>query len=148
MQSPQTQVFFLLLTNQVWRQVLSPFRGAETSSRARSLFRLATFVLRQNGNKPHDDNRLKQPGNKINRCQLVHLGAKKEKKEKTSSCRQHCHPGRILILQLFCDKLAKLAIVKIVSGVCWPQQQAWTPLTSLLVYMTLMKNTSQRQASI
>ena len=83
-------------------------------------FRWATFVLKQNGNKLHDGN--KQHGNKSNHCQLVHLGAEKEKEEKTSSCRQHCHPGRSIILQLFCDKLAKLAIVKIVSGVCWPQQ--------------------------
>ena len=96
-----TDTVFFLLTNQVWRQVVSPFRGAETSSRARGLFRLATFVLKQNGNKLHDGN--KQHGNKINRCQIVHLGAEKEKEEKTSSCRQHCHPGRSLILQLFCD---------------------------------------------
>ena len=99
MLSPQTQVFFLLLTNQVWRQVVSPFRGAETSSRARGLFRLATFVLKQNGNKLHDGN--KQHGNKINRCQIVHLGAEKEKEEKTSSCQKLFHPGRSLILQLF-----------------------------------------------
>ena len=96
-----TDAVFFILTNQVRRQVVSPFRGAETSSRARRLFRLATFVLKQNGNKLHDGNRLKQPGNKINRCQLVHLGAEKEKEENTSSCRQHCHPGRSLILQLF-----------------------------------------------
>ena len=62
-------------------------------------FRWATFVLKQNGNKLHDGN--KQHGNKINRCQIVHLGAEKEKEEKTSSCQKLFHPGRSLILQLF-----------------------------------------------